>query len=120
MLFRSGETAVSAGFVSTPAIIIIAFSGIGLYTVPNLIEETSVLRLAMLLVAGSVGTYGIILLTAFVLLYLCATESFGRPLLTPVAPLIGRDLRDSFVKYNLCSMPKRPRSIGSKNRRRMK
>ena len=115
-----GETAVSAGFVSTPAIIIIAFSGIGLYTVPNLIEETSVLRLAMLLVAGSVGTYGIILLTAFVLLYLCATESFGRPLLTPVAPLIGRDLRDSFVKYNLSSLPKRPRSIGSKNRRRMK
>ena len=113
-----GETAVSAGFVSTPAIIIIAFSGIGLYTVPNLIEETSVLRLAMLLVAGSVGTYGIILLTAFVLLYLCATESFGRPLLQPVAPFVGRDLRDSFVKYNLASMPDRPRSIGSKNRRR--
>lgn len=115
-----GETAVSAGFVSTPAIIIIAFSGIGLYTVPNLIEETSVLRLAMLLVAGSIGTYGIMLLTAFILLYLTATESFSKPILEPFSPLIGRDLRDSVIKYNLTSLSERPRSIGSKNRRRFK
>ena len=114
-----GETAVSAGFVSTPAIIIIAFSGIGLYTVPNLIEETSVLRLAMLLVAGSVGTYGIILLTAFLILYLATTESFSRPILSPVAPMRGRDLRDTLIKYNLKSLKKRPRSIGSKNKTRL-
>ena len=114
-----GETAVNAGFVSTPAIIIIAFSGIGLYTVPNLIEETSVLRLAMLLVAGSVGTYGIILLTAFLILYLATTESFSRPILSPVAPMRGRDLRDTLIKYNLKSLKKRPRSIGSKNKTRL-
>lgn len=114
-----GETAVSAGFVSTPAIIIIAFSGIGLYTVPNLIEETSVLRLAMLLVAGSVGTYGIVLLTAFVLLYLASTESFGHSIMEPFAPIRGRDLRDAFLKYNLASLPTRPKSVGSKNRRRL-
>lgn len=114
-----GETAVSAGFVSTPAIIIIAFSGIGLYAVPNLIEVTSVLRLVMLLVAGSVGTYGIILVTGFVLLYLTATESFGKPLLSPFSPLIGRDLKDSLVKYELGALPVRPRSIGSKNKRRL-
>ena len=115
-----GETAVSAGFVSTPAIIIIAFSGIGLYAVPNLIEQTSVLRLVMLLIAGSVGTYGIILATAFVLLYLVTTENFGAPLLAPFAPLVGRDLRDSVVKYNLGSLELRPATLGSKNKRRLK
>ena len=115
-----GETAVSAGFVSTPAIIIIAFSGIGLYAVPNLIQETSVVRLAMLLVAGSVGTYGIMLLTAFILLYLTATESFSHSLLEPFSPLRRRDLRDSLIKYNLSSLDTRPLSIGSKNRRRLK
>ncbi len=114
-----GETAVTAGFVSTPAIIIIAFSGIGLYAVPNLIEVTSVVRLAMLLVAGSVGTYGIILLTAFILFYLAATENYGTPLLAPFAPQIGRDLRDSFVKYNLGSLPTRPKTLKSKNKRRL-
>ena len=114
-----GETAVSAGFVSTPAIIIIAFSGIGLYAVPNLIEQTSVLRLAMLLVAGSVGTYGIILATAFVILYLVTTENFGAPLVAPFAPVMGRDLRDSIVKYNLGSLDKRPKTLKSPNSRRL-
>ena len=115
-----GETAVSAGFVSTPAIIIIAFSGIGLYAVPNLIEETSVLRLLMLLTAGSLGTYGILLLSALVLTYLVSTENFGVPLAAPFSPLIPHDLRDSFLKYNLRSMKLRPTALNSPNKRRQK
>ncbi len=115
-----GETAVSAGFVSTPAIIIIAFSGIGLYAVPNLIEQTSVVRLVMLLVAGSVGTYGIVLVTAFVILYLVTTENFGVPLLAPFSPFRAHDLRDSLVKYNLGSLSTRPRLLKSPNKRRLR
>ena len=115
-----GETAVSAGFVSTPAIIIIAFSGIGLYAVPNLIEETSVVRLVMLLVAGSVGTYGIILATGFIIFYLVTTDTFGSPLVAPFSPMVGKDLRDSLVKYNLGSLDTRPVSLNSKNKRRLR
>ena len=115
-----GETAVSAGFVSTPAIIIIAFSGIGLYAVPHLIEETSIVRLAMLLVAGSVGTYGIILVTAFIIFYLVTTDNFGTPLVAPFAPAVGKDLRDSLIKYDLGSLTTRPKSLGSKNKRRLR
>ncbi len=114
-----GETAVSAGFVSTPAIIIIAFSGIGLYAVPNLIEQTSVIRLSMLLVAGSVGTYGILLLTAFLLFYLVTCDNFGTPVLAPFAPLNGKDLKDALLKYNLRSLKTRPVTLRSKNRRRL-
>ena len=115
-----GETAVSAGFVSTPAIIIIAFSGIGLYAVPNLIEETSIVRLAMLLVAGSVGTYGIILATGFIIFYLVTTDNFGSPLVAPFSPMIGKDLRDSLIKYNLVALSTRPKVFGSKNKRRLR
>ncbi len=115
-----GETAVSAGFVSTPAIIIIAFSGIGLYAVPNLIEQTGVLRLAMLLVAGSVGTYGIVLLTGFVLFYLVTCENFGTPLVAPFSPIVGHDLKDSILKYNYGSLKTRPKTLKSPNRRRQK
>lgn len=115
-----GETAVNAGFVSTPAIIIIAFSAIGLYAVPNLIEVTSVIRLIMLLVAGSVGTYGIILLTAFIIFYLCNTESYGTPLLAPFSPLIGHDLKDSVLKFNMKTLSIRPKTLKSQNKRRLK
>ena len=111
---------MSAGFVSTPAIIIIAFSGIGLYAVPNLIEETSVVRLVMLLVAGSVGTYGIILATGFIIFYLVTTDTFGSPLVAPFSPMVGKDLRDSLVKYNLGSLDTRPVSLNSKNKRRLR
>lgn len=115
-----GETAVSAGFVSTPAIIIIAFSGIGLYAVPNLIEITSVVRLAMLLIAGSVGTYGIILATAFILFVLVTTENFGTPVLAPFSPLVRKDLRDSLIKYDMNSLETRPETLKSPNKRRLK
>ncbi len=115
-----GETAVSAGFVSTPAIIIIAFSGIGLYAVPNLIEQTSVIRLCMLLVAGSVGTYGILLLTAFLLFCLVTADCFGTPVLAPFSPVVKKDLRDSLVKYDLGSLATRPEAFESKNKRRLK
>ena len=115
-----GETAVSAGFVSTPAIIIVALSGIGLYTVPNLIEQTSVLRLVMLLAAGSIGTYGILLLTALSLMRLLSAESFGVPVAAPFAPFVRQDLKDALLKSDLYALGMRPRCIGSPNKRRMK
>ncbi|MFQ7077401.1 MAG: spore germination protein [Christensenellaceae bacterium] len=72
-----GEAAVSAGFVSTPAIIIVAFSGICLYTVPNFTETGSILRWLFLIVAGSIGPFGIVLLVAFIIYYLLSADAFG-------------------------------------------
>ncbi len=115
-----GETAVSAGFLSTPAIIIVAFSGICLYTVPNFVETGSILRWLFLLVAGSIGPFGIVLLIAFLLYYLISADSFGTPLLAPFSPLIPRDLRDSFLKYNLLTLKKRPVFLNSKNKTRLR
>lgn len=115
-----GDTAVNAGFLSTPAILIIALSGICLYTVPDLIETTSVIRLIMLLAAGSIGPYGILLFTAFLLYYLFSTESYGAPLLAPFAPLVGNDLKDSLVKYNMRGLYNRPVLIRGENKVRLK
>lgn len=114
-----GDTAVNAGFLSTPAILIIALSGICLYTVPNLLETTSVVRVIMLFLAGSIGSYGIILFTAFLLYYLFSTESYGVPLLAPFSPLVGRDLKDSLVKYDLHRLQERPVLIRGKNKVRL-
>lgn len=115
-----GDTAVKAGIISTPAIIIIAFSAICLYTVPDLVETTTTLRLLYLIVAGSVGIYGIVLLTSFILCYLCSEQSYGVPLLSPFAPLVEGDLKDAFLKSNMYSMRRRPRTLGSRNKVRLK
>ena len=115
-----GETAVSAGFLSTPAIIIVAFSGICLYTVPNFVETGSILRWLFLLVGGSVGPFGIVLLFAVVLYYLLSSDAFGAPLLAPFSPLTLHDLRDTVVKYDVLSLKTRPKIFGSKNRTRLR
>lgn len=115
-----GDTAVKAGIISTPAIIIVAFSAICLYTVPDLVETTTTLRLLFLIVAGSVGTYGVVLLTAFLFCYLCSEQSFGVPLLAPFAPLCPGDLKDGIYKSHLLSMKRRPQSLSPKNKVRLK
>ncbi len=115
-----GETAVSAGFLSTPAIIVVAFSGICLYTVPNFVETGSLLRWLFLLVAGSIGPFGIVLLFAFVAYYLLSTDAFGLPLLAPFSPLNARDLRDTVVKYDMASLATRPKILKSKNVTRLR
>lgn len=115
-----GETAVSAGFLSTPAIIIVALSGICLYTVPDFVETGSILRWLFLLVAGGLGPFGIVLLAAFVLYYLVTADSFGTPPLAPFSPLVKADLRDTVVKYGLQSLTRRPRFLRSENKTRLR
>lgn len=115
-----GETAVSAGFLSTPAIIIVAFSGICLYTVPNFVETGSLLRWLFLLVAGSIGPLGIVLFSAFLLCYLVSADAFGAPILAPFSPLISHDLRDTVIKYDLFTLTDRPRLFHVKNKTRFR
>ena len=113
-----GETAVNAGLVSTPAVLIMAMSGISIYTVPELTETTSLLRFIVLLIAGSVGGYGIVLIEAFLTCYLCATENYGVPYVAPYSPLILNDLQDGIYMSDVTSMPFRPQTLNAKNKRR--
>ena len=115
-----GDTAVKAGIISTPAVIIIAFSAICLYTVPDLVETSTTLRLLFLIIAGSLGTFGVVLLVAFLMCYLVTEQSYGVPLLSPYAPLIGKDMRDALYKYNFTALKTRPRVLKSKNKVRFK
>lgn len=113
-----GETAVNAGLVSTPAVLIMAMSGISIYTVPELTETTSILRFIVLLIAGSIGGYGIVLTEAFLTCYLCASENYGVPYIAPYSPLIPNDLQDGIYMSDVTSMPFRPQALNAKNKRR--
>ena len=115
-----GETAVNAGIVSTPAILIMALSGISIYAIPEIVETTSVLRFIYLLVAGSLGGYGLIALTAFLVLYLAAADNYGAPYLAPYSPVLLNDFQDGLYMNNVIGMTKRPLSLGAKNRTRQK
>lgn len=111
-----GETAVNAGIVSTPTIMIVALSGICLYTVPDMTETLSVLRLLFLIIGGSFGGYGIILTSVALLTYLSAFESFTVPYLSPYSPLILNDLQDGLTVDFLANTKRRPISFKSPNK----
>ena len=115
-----GDTAVKAGIVSTPTIMIMALSGICLYTVPELVDSMSILRLVYLMVAGSIGGYGIVMLSCYLLIYMCALDNFGVPFLAPYAPSISSDKKDGIIMEPLPNMITRPQVLKSKNKRRIK
>lgn len=115
-----GDTAVSAGVISPPAVMIVALSGITLYTVPDQAPQFIILRFAYVFVGGCFGLFGIILLTMFIIMYLCDLDIYGSPYLAPFAPHIKNDFQDALFKRDLIDMVHRPKSIKNNNSRRIK
>ncbi len=114
-----GETAIHAGLVSTPAVLVMAVSGICMYTVPDLVGVSTVLRLMSLFIAGTGGVYALSVFAAGFIVYLVSLESFGVPQLSPYAPRISPDLTDGFIKHPFFFGTQRPRALKSPNRTRM-
>lgn len=110
-----GETAVSAGLVSPPAVMIVALTGVILYTVPDQEAQMSMLRLVFIIVGGVLGLYGIVVCAVMILIHLSSLESFGVSYLAPFAPYIQNDLQDGLSKVELKQMKKRPESIPHEN-----
>jgi len=115
-----GETAVNAGIISAPTLMIVALSGICLYTVPELEQTFSVLRIVFLIVAGTLGAYGILIFIALLAIYLISFESYSTPLCAPFSPLILKDMKDGIYKGFLQEFEYRPESLKNKNKRRIK
>lgn len=94
-----GDTAVSAGLVSAPSLMVVALTAIAGYAVPRLYEPLALLRLAFLLLGNFLGVWGVMIGLVVLLMDLCGTDSFGVPLLSPASPYNRRlAFRDVFVR----------------------
>ena len=110
-----GETAVNAGLISSPAVMVIALSSIALFTVPTLLGAMSILRVIFTLVGGLCGLFGLILAVLFTLHYICSLNAYDAPYLAPFAPLVYSDFKDAIERSPFPEMKKRPRSIPNSN-----
>ena len=115
-----GDTAVKAGLISPPAVMIVALSGISFYTVPDQSAQLSLMRIVFTFVGGTIGLFGIILGAMLMVLYLSAFNSYGTPYLAPYAPRIQDDLVDGIVKKDVIARDTRPLSIPSQKKKRIK
>ncbi|WP_332697047.1 spore germination protein [Halalkalibacter lacteus] len=113
-----GEAAVQAGFVSYPMIIVVAITGICVFVVSPLSDFIIISRLALLIISGLLGLYGLVLGGLFLLIHMCSLRSFGTPYLAPFAPVVWEELKDSLIRVPFWFMKDRPVSItGRKSRR---
>ncbi|CUB08488.1 Spore germination protein B1 [Bacillus cereus] len=115
-----GQAAVQAGLVSAPMVIVVAITGISSFMVPYYTQGIALrmLRFCIMFLAGSLGLLGIMLGLITIVIHLCALRSFGVPYLTPIAPMKGRDLKDTLIRAPWWMMNTRPYLTNESNRYR--
>ena len=115
-----GDTAISAGLVSPPTVMIVALSGIIFYIIPSQAAQFSILRLIAVVIGACIGLYGILLFCLFVLSYLSSFDSYKSAYLAPTSPFIASDQEDTFVRKTIKEMKTRPKSIANNRKNRVR
>ncbi|HIZ55947.1 MAG TPA: spore germination protein [Firmicutes bacterium] len=110
-----GDTAVSAGLVSPPMVLVSALTAIASYVVPTLYSPISVFRLIFIVLGGTMGLYGIALGIFFLLIEICALNSFGVPYLAPISPFSLKAMRDVLVRASWRKLGKNALNIAKLN-----
>lgn len=106
-----GEAAVQAGIFSTPAVVVIAATSISAFIISKLDATVFIMRITLMIAASSVGILGIVLCSMAFFIYACSLKSFGVPYLSPLTPLRGKDLKDTFIRMPLWAMLEKPETI---------
>lgn len=111
-----GETCVSAGLISAPIVIVVAFTAVTGYVVNPLHEQATLLRWGFLIVTGFLGVFGMILGLIALLIHLVSITSFGYPYLSPFADFQPEDIKDSILRMPLWYMVRRPSGMSKRNK----
>lgn len=113
-----GEAAVRAGLVSSALVIVVAATSIASFISPiySMAISVHLLRFPMVLLAGSLGLFGVIMGFSAILIHLSSLRSFGVPYLEPISPVIFPEWKDALIRLPLWMMDTRPVSITKKER----
>ncbi|GAF10407.1 spore germination protein GerKA [Paenibacillus pini JCM 16418] len=117
-----GTAAVQAGVVSAFMVIIVSLTGIASFISPHFDLGLSfrILRFPIMILAGGFGLFGIACGLIVIYLHLLNLRSFGTPYLTPLAPLVFNELKDTLFRAPWWLMNKRPSLSGSNKSRQPK
>ncbi|MCJ8008319.1 spore germination protein [Lederbergia wuyishanensis] len=115
-----GQSAVQAGLVSAPMVIVVAITGIASFLIPRYVAGISIrmLRFPIILLGSSLGLLGIMLGVIAIAIHLCSLRSLGVPYLTPLAPIQKSEVHSVLWRYPMWKMDKRPHLTGSYNKYR--
>ena len=111
-----GNTAVDAGIISPPSIVVVATSSVALYSIPDEISQTRLLRILFTVAGGVAGLYGIVCSFMILIAYIVSIKSFGVPYMSPYAPSVRLDKKDGFIKHSIQDLKRRPTFLAGKNK----
>lgn len=108
-----GDAAVRAGITSPFMVIIAAITAISSFIIPSYSAAIAfrVIRFPIMILAATLGMYGILLSFIFINIHLVVLKSFGANYMSPVAPVRVHDWKDTFVRVPLQLMRRRPEFI---------
>jgi len=115
-----GQAAVQAGLVSAAMVIVVSFTAISNFVIPSLAIANSIrlIRFVLMLIAATLGLFGIMSFLMALLIHMAGLRSFGVPYFSPLAPMTPRYLKDIFIRVPLWNMTTRPKTnLGKETRR---
>lgn len=117
-----GEAAVRANIVSSIMVIIVSTTAIASFVVPafNAAITVRLLRFPIMVLAASLGFFGIVWGLVAILIHMVSLRSFGTPYLYPLAPAASRGAMDVILRLPWWAMRARPRFMGVENLRRQR
>ncbi|MBE3588441.1 MAG: spore germination protein [Thermoanaerobacteraceae bacterium] len=115
-----GQAAVAAGIVSPLMVIVVAMTGIASFMAPvySLAITTRLLRFLMMILAATLGLFGVMMGLLTILVHVTSLRSFGIPYLTPLAPMHAMDLKDVLYRAPMWAMDTRPTELSKMDSRR--
>lgn len=102
-----GESAVRAGLVSAPMVIIVALTSISAFVLPSLYGSIATLRFVFIVLGGSFGIYGLALGALLLLCSVCSLNIHGIPVTAPIAPFSWKAMRDVFIRSDWRTLTRR-------------
>jgi spore germination protein KA len=105
-----GQAAVDAGLISAAMVIVVSVTAICSFAIPNYEMSNAIraLRFALMPFAAVLGLYGVFMGAIIILLHLCKIKSISVPYLTPIAPWIKGQNKDTILKFPIWKMKYRP------------
>jgi len=114
-----GQAAVQAGLVSAAMVIVVSFTAISNFVVPaiNLAVAARLIRFFLMVLAGTLGLFGILVGCMTILIHMASIKSFGVPYLAPLAPFIKQNVKDIFIRLPWWRLNTRPTNLTTNNQR---
>ena len=109
-----GDSAVKAGLVSPLMVIVVGITAVSSYAIPtfDLGLAIRIIRIPFMILAGTLGFFGVSVGLYALTIHLLSMRSFGVPYLSPIAPLrIRALLQDTFARAPWWAMKRRPKLI---------